>query len=122
MGVGCCAVDVQVTSISATATYRAYRATPIAAVSALTVEQTSDAITVTSRRQLKSRVIGIGIVVPSTKGVCSAPLGNGRHVVACWARALVGSSPTVVVIVASPVKRTNIGFNKVRVTWGIRGS
>ena len=45
VGVGCCAVEVQVTSISAT-----YRATPIVAVSALIVEQTIDAITVTSRR------------------------------------------------------------------------
>ena len=45
VGVRCCAVEVQVTSISAT-----YRATPIVAVSALIVEQTIDAITVASRR------------------------------------------------------------------------
>lgn len=44
-GVGCCAAEGQATSISAT-----YRATPIVAVSALIVEQTIDAITVTSRR------------------------------------------------------------------------
>ena len=45
VGVSCCAVEVQVTSISAT-----YRAIPIVAVSALIVEQTIDAITVASRR------------------------------------------------------------------------
>ena len=44
-GAGCCAVEGQATSKSAT-----YRATPIVAVSALIVEQTIDAITVTSRR------------------------------------------------------------------------
>ena len=82
-GGGYCAAEVQATSNSATD-----RATPIVAVSALIVEQTIEAITVTSRRKLKSRVIGVGIVVPSTKAVCSVPLGIGRHVVACWARAL----------------------------------
>ena len=117
-GEGCCAVEAQVTSISAT-----YRATPIVAVSALIVEQTiEEAMTVTSRRKLKGRVIGVGIVVPSTKGVCSVPLGIGRHVVACWARALVGSSPTVVVVVASPIIRRCISQNKIRMTWGIAGS
>ena len=89
-GEGCCAVEVQETSISAT-----YRATPIVAESALIVEQTIEAITVTSRRKLKSRVISVGIIVPSTKSVCGDPLCIRRHVVACWARALVGSSPTV---------------------------
>ena len=109
--------EVQVTSSSAI-----YRATPIVAVSALSAEQTIDATTDTSRRKLKGRVIGIGIVVPSTKGVCSVPLGIGRHVVACWARALVGSSPTVVVVVASPIIRRCISQNKIRMTWGIAGS
>ena len=47
-GEGCCAVEVQVASIAT------YRATPIAAVSALTVEQSIEAITVTSRRKLKA--------------------------------------------------------------------
>ena len=89
-GVSCCAVEDQAMSISAT--YRAYRATPIAAVRALTVEQTIDARTETSRRQLKGRVKGVGIVVPS---VCSVPLGIGRYVVTCRARPLAGSSPTV---------------------------
>ena len=45
VGVGCCADEGQETSINATD-----RATPIAAVSALTEEQTIVAITVTSRR------------------------------------------------------------------------
>ena len=89
VGADCCA-EVQATSISAT-----YRATPIVAVSALIDEQTIDAKTDTSRRKLKGRVIGVGIVVPSTIGVCSVPLGIGRHVVTYWARALVGSKPTV---------------------------
>ena len=91
-------MEVQATSNSAT-----YRATPIAATSALIAEQTIDAKTETSRRKFKIGVKGVGIVVPSTKAVCSCPLGIGRHVVACWARALDGSSPTVVVVVASPV-------------------
>ena len=96
-GVGCCADEEQVTSNSAT-----YRATPIVAVavSALIVEQTTDATTATSRRKLKGRVIGVGIVVPSTKAVCSCPLCIGRHVVTHRARPLVSSSPTVVVVVA----------------------
>ena len=117
VGVGCCAVEVQETSIRAT-----YRATPIVAVSALIAEQTIDASTVTSRRKLKGRVIGVGIVVPSTKGVCSVPLGIGRHVVACWARALVGSSPTVVVVITSPVIKPCISPNKVRMPRCVAGS
>ena len=119
-GVGCCAAEGQVTSISAT--YRAtYRATPIGAVSALIAEQTIDARTETSRRQLKGRVIGVGIVVPSTKAFCSVPLGIGRHVVAFWARPLVSSSPTVVIVITSPVIRIFISQNKIRMPRCVAG-
>ena len=45
-GDSCCAAEAQETSTSSAT----YRATPIVAVSALIVEQTIDAITVTSRR------------------------------------------------------------------------
>ena len=117
VGVGYCAVEAQETSISAT--YRAtYRATPIDADSALMAEQTIDVITETSRRKLKGRVIGVGIVVPSTKGICSVPFGIGRHMVVCWARPLVGCSPTVVVVVASPIIKRYIiiSQNKVRMS------
>ena len=47
-GVGCCAVEEQATSNSAT-----YRATPIVAASALIGEPTTAGTTVTSRRKLK---------------------------------------------------------------------
>ena len=89
-GESCCAVEEQETSKSAT-----YRTTPIEAGSALIAEQTREAKTEACRRKLKMGVKGVGIIVPSTKGICSAPLGIGRHMVACWARALVGCSPTV---------------------------
>ena len=49
VGEGCCAEEVQDTSISAT-----YRATPIVADSALIEEQTIERITETSRRKLKA--------------------------------------------------------------------
>ena len=112
-GVGCCAVEDQVTSISAT-----YRAAPIGAVGAMIVEQATGTIAVTSRRKLKGRVIGGGIVIPSTKDICCVPFSIGRHVVTCRARALVSSSPTVVVVVASPIIKRYIiiSQNKVRMS------
>ena len=68
VGVGCCAVEVQVTSISAT-----YRATPIVAVSALIVEQTIDAITVTSRR-IKHKLIHSYIELIAPLLLCSSAM------------------------------------------------